>query len=254
MPQAHLNSNSDDLNIRLDHKHFTSPLNQASITLEPNAVAALKSIRGGSCEGREFTGWFDWPNRRGFKIAEEIMSWKATYREDFDLVVVIGIGGSYLGTKALADISAHTFAPGFIKDHQTSTPQLVFAGQNMSESALGDLLDLMETRSPILNIISKSGTTTEPGVAFRVLRSWLENRYGKAIAATRIIATTDLKNGALRRLADSNHYRTFEVPDDVGGRYSVLTAVGLVPLALCGFNILEMLEGAHRVFRPAPLV
>lgn len=232
--------------IRIDRKFFSEPLNKMADSLEPDALIALKSLRLKTCIGKEWTGWFNWPKEQGFKLADDIHAWKRSFTEDYDLIVVIGIGGSYLGAKAASDISSHSFAPEFSSGGKA---QIVFAGQNMSEAAVAELLELMATRSPIVNVISKSGTTTEPGVAFRVIRAWMEAQYGKEHASKRIIATTDAKKGALRRVAEENSYKTFVVPDDVGGRYSVLTAVGLVPLALMGFDIDGLLKGADKVFQ-----
>lgn len=234
--------------IQLDRKFFTPSLNLAANALEADAFKALNALKNKTCAGKEWTGWFHWPKERGFKLADEILTWKHGFKESYDLVVVIGIGGSYLGTKCISDLMSSSFAPGFNGSTAKYVP-MTFAGQNMSESALGDLLELMASKAPVINVISKSGTTTEPGVAFRVLRSYMEERYGKEVAAKRIIATTDPQKGALRKLATDTGYKTFEVPSDVGGRYSVLTAVGLVPLALCGFDIKALLQGADETFQ-----
>jgi glucose-6-phosphate isomerase len=238
--------------IKLDRQYFSQDLNAKADLLEDKALDALEKLKTKNCTGSEFTGWYDWPRVNGFKLLQEIKDWRSSYKESFDLVVVIGIGGSYLGSKALSDVISHTY--GFNegvnrKANDANRPQLVFAGQNMSESSLSDLLDLMSNKSPIVNIISKSGTTTEPGVAFRVIRSWMEKRYGSAAAARRIIATTDPSKGALRKLALGKSYKTFVVPDDVGGRYSVLTAVGLVPLALVGYDVDALMHGADETFQ-----
>jgi len=248
-------SNSQNT-LRINRDYFGRDLNQAADQLAPQARSALHSLQNKSCAGAEFTGWFDWPAGRGFSLAQDILTWQKSLTVDYDLIVVIGIGGSYLGARAVADLMTHTFAsaPG-IESTVTGKPMIVFAGHNMSETSLGELLDLMSTRKPMVNVISKSGTTTEPGVAFRVIRSFIEQHYPKD-ASKRIIATTDGKKGALRKLAVESGYKAFEVPDDVGGRYSVLSAVGLVPLALQGVDIESMLKGADRVFgdlkKPTP--
>lgn len=235
------------MTIKLDRRFFSESLNTSADRLEAKALEALHSLKTKQCTGREWTGWFNWPKERGLALAHEIRTWQNSFKEPYDLVVVIGIGGSYLGAKAVADLTSHSFAPAFTGANSKRIP-IAFAGQNMSEYALADLLELMGSKSPVINVISKSGTTTEPGVAFRVVRSWMEKRYGKDAAARRIIATTDAKKGALRKLAEQVGYKTFEVPDDVGGRYSVLTAVGLVPLALSGIDIAGLLSGASRTF------
>lgn len=235
--------------IKIDREYFGKDLNQSADALAPLAQDALKSLKNKSCKGSEFTGWFNWPETHGHKLAKDIRSWQAGLTIDYDLIVVIGIGGSYLGTRAVCDITTHTFASGMTANSTaTGKPMIVFAGHNMSETSLGELLDLMSVRKPIVNVISKSGTTTEPGVAFRVIKSFMEKRFGNE-SAHRIVATTDGKKGALRKLAAECGYKTFDVPDDVGGRYSVLTAVGLVPLALHGVDIESMLTGADRVFK-----
>ena len=235
--------------IRLDRHFFSDSLNQAADKLESHALKSLDALRAKTCTGSEWTGWFDWPKNHGFKLAEDIKVWKASLHYDYDLIVVIGIGGSYLGARAISDIASHTYAQAFAGSDKKSAPQIVFAGNNMSESSMADLLDLMEKRSPIVNVISKSGTTTEPGVAFRVIRAWMDKRFGAKDSVKRIIATTDSQKGALKKVADECGYKTFIVPSDLGGRYSVLTAVGLVPVALAGFDIDALLQGAHEVFQ-----
>lgn len=235
--------------LSLDRKYFGQSLNDAADALAADALNALSALKAKNCSGAEFTGWFDWPAREGFALAESIDGWLKTLRVDFDLIVVIGIGGSYLGSRAVSDLMTHTFAPAMgPKGTASGRPMMVFAGHNMSETSLGELLDLMAIRKPIVNVISKSGTTTEPGVAFRVIKDFMEKHYGLE-ASPRIIATTDARKGALRKLAAECGYKAFEVPDSVGGRYSVLTAVGLVPLALHGVDIKAMLNGADQVFK-----
>jgi glucose-6-phosphate isomerase len=242
--------------ITFDRQSFGQDLNNQADQLAPEALAALTQIKNKTCVGAEFTGWFNWPATYGFSLSKEIKSWRHSIDVDFDLIVVIGIGGSYLGTRAVSDITTHTFAGALSKEKtKTDGPMIVFAGHNMSETSLGDLLDFMTVRKPIVNVISKSGTTTEPSVAFRVIRDFMEKKFNKE-ASKRIIATTDAHTGALRRLASECDYKTFEVPSTVGGRYSVLTAVGLVPLALQGLDVEELLKGANRVFtdlmKPTP--
>ena len=235
--------------LRLDREYFGKDLNSAADALAANASSALDSLKNKTCQGSAFTGWLNWPATHGTKLASDIRSWQSTLAVDYDLIVVIGIGGSYLGTRAVSDLMTHTFAPAMGANATiTGKPMIVFAGHNMSETSLGELLDLMAIRKPIVNVISKSGTTTEPGVAFRVIRSFMEQHHPKDVTK-RIIATTDSRKGALRKLALECGYKTFEVPDDVGGRYSVLTAVGLVPLALHGLDIEALLRGADEVFK-----
>jgi glucose-6-phosphate isomerase len=213
------------------------------------AAKALDALRDKRCQGSEWTGWFDWPRQRGSDVKRAVKDLAQGLDVYHDLVLVIGIGGSYLGTRAVSDALSHTHAAlldGTAK--ATRRPPIVYAGHHLSEAGLIETLDLLEEKQPIVNVVSKSGTTTEPALAFRVVRDYLERRYGKAEAARRIIATTDKKKGALRQLAGEAGYKTFEVPDDVGGRFSVLTAVGLVPLALGGFDVEALLGGADAFF------
>ncbi len=236
--------------IDFDTRFFPQELRSRAETLLPAARAALYALRDQTCLGGEFTGWFDWPRRRGQTLWRDVKDYVAKLDVYYDMVLVIGIGGSYLGTRAVADALGHEYGVAFAKSGKNARrPVLAYAGHHLSEAGLVELLDLLEDRQPLVNIISKSGTTTEPAVAFRVVRSYMEKRFGKTEAARRIIATTDKEKGALRQLADENGYKSFEVPGDVGGRYSVLTAVGLVPLALAGFDAERLLAGADAVFR-----
>lgn len=204
------------------------------------AVSASAVLNGKTGKGNDFLGWMELPQQglEGSVVGDcenIVAEWKA---QGVETVVVIGIGGSYLGAKAAIEALSHSFGmkkPGM---------EVVFAGFNLSEEYHSELLDYIEDRSVALVVISKSGTTTEPAVAFRILREWLENRYGKQEAASRIVAVTDKARGALKGLATQEGYRTFVIPDDVGGRFSVLTPVGLLPIALAGYDIRAMLQGA----------
>lgn len=235
--------------IGFDSRFFSEELRAKAHALTADAAAHLEQLRRKACVGSEWTGWFDWPRERGFALAKEITDYTASLDVYCDTVLTIGIGGSYLGTRAVADALSHPYA-AFVgrSGRNPRRPLMIYAGHHVSEASLVEVLDLLEERQPIVNVISKSGTTTEPAVAFRIVRAYMEKRFGKLEAARRIIATTDRKKGALRRLADEAGYKTFEVPDDVGGRYSVLTAVGLVPLALGGFDIQKLLQGADDMF------
>ncbi|MDP4091434.1 MAG: glucose-6-phosphate isomerase [Bacillota bacterium] len=193
--------------------------------------------------GSDFLGWVDLPvdyDKEEFfrikKAAERI-------RGNSDALIVIGIGGSYLGARAAIDMLNHTFYNVLTKDNR-KTPLIFYVGNNISSTYMADLLEAVEGMDISVNIISKSGTTTEPAIAFRIFKDYLENKYGKAGAKERIFATTDKARGALKSLADAEGYETFVIPDDVGGRYSVLTAVGLLPIAVSGVNIDEMMQGA----------
>ena len=194
--------------------------------------------------GNDFLGWIDLPvdyDKEEFarikKAAEQI-------RSDSEVLLVIGIGGSYLGARAAIDFLGHSFANVVSKELRKS-PEIYYVGNSISSTYLKDLLDVVGDRDFSINMISKSGTTTEPAIAFRVFKEILENKYGKEGAAKRIYATTDKARGALKNLATEEGYESFVVPDDVGGRFSVLTAVGLLPIAVSGADIDKLMEGAQ---------
>lgn len=208
--------------------------------LAADAKAQLMSREGA---GNDFLGWIDLPvdyNKEEFarikKAAEKIQS-------DSDVLVVIGIGGSYLGARAAIEFLRHGFYNNIPKEMR-KTPEIYYAGNSISGTYLKGLMDVIGDRDFSVNIISKSGTTTEPAIAFRVFKEMLEKKYGKEEAAKRIYATTDKAKGALKNLATEEGYETFVVPDDVGGRFSVLTAVGLLPIAVSGADIDKLMEGA----------
>ncbi len=208
--------------------------------LETQLAAAHELLHNGTGLGNDFTGWVNLPfdyNKDEFarikKAAEKI-------KADTDVFVVIGIGGSYLGARAAIEFLKSDNYNALPKD----TPDIYFAGNSISGSALSDLLKICEGKRVSVNIISKSGTTTEPAVAFRVFRKLLEERYGEAEAAKRIYCTTDKARGTLKKLADEKGYECFVIPDNVGGRYSVLTAVGLFPIAVSGADIDALMAGA----------
>ncbi len=206
-----------------------------------SAGESLDVLHKGSGKGNDFLGWVDLPGNIEQDIIDNIKSVSLEFRDNVELVVVIGIGGSYLGTKAVETALGHNF-PGLIKKEH---PRLLYAGQNLSEDYLYDLQEVLENKEFGIVIISKSGTTTEPAVAFRILKQQLENKIGKVAAAKRIIAVTDSSKGALRKMADEEEYRSFIIPDDVGGRFSVLTPVGLLPLALAGIDIEALVKGSR---------
>lgn len=230
--------------LKVSEKFYGSQLRDASEVLREDAAEKFQSLVDKTCEGSEFTGWFQWPENHGRTLVEQVEAFIEGYTPPYDTVVVIGIGGSYLGAKCVYDALSHRFG---LDEESGNRKKIVFAGQNLSESELVELMEYLERREPVVNVISKSGTTTEPGVAFRVIREYMETRYGSA-ATDRIIATTDANKGALRELAGEKSYKMFEVPDDVGGRFSVLTAVGVVPLALAGFQVGELMRGAGEFF------
>ncbi len=202
--------------------------------------SAHDMLHGKTGLGNDFLGWVDLPTAYDKEEFARIKKAAAKIISDTDIFIVIGIGGSYLGARAAIE---------FLKSNNynalpKNTPDIYFAGNTISGSALDDLLKICEGKRVSVNIVSKSGTTTEPAIAFRVLRKYLEERYGEQEAAKRIYCTTDKARGTLKQLADSKGYECFVIPDDVGGRFSVLTAVGLLPIAVCGANLDALMKGA----------
>ncbi len=192
-------------------------------------------------KGSDFLGWLNLPSSITDGELETINQVATDLRSKSDIVVVVGIGGSYLGAKAAIEALGNSFATIL---PNKENPIVLFAGQNICEDYHKELLELLDNKSYSIVVISKSGTTTEPAIAFRLLKQHLENKVGKVEAAQRIIAITDKSKGALRKLADQEGYRTFVISDDIGGRYSVLTPVGLLPIAIAGFNIQALINGA----------
>ena len=231
--------------IRLEEKNAKSFMGEAAwLQAAKDAEAAAEVLKGKQGAGNDFLGWVDLPEDYDKEEFARIEKAAARIREDSDVLVVVGIGGSYLGARAAIELLSHPFAAALAAEKRGG-PQIVFAGNQLSSAYLNGLADLLEGKRFSINVISKSGTTTEPAVAFRLLKGILEAKVGKEEAAKRIYATTDKARGALKTLADSEGYETFVVPDDVGGRYSVLTAVGLLPIAAAGIDICALMEGAQ---------
>ncbi len=210
--------------------------NMKEITLN-----AAKTLAEGNGAGNDFLGWVDLPVNYDKDEFARIKKAADKIKSDSEILIVIGIGGSYLGAKAALDMLTDTFYNLKCKD----TPQIFFAGNSISSTYLRDLIELVGDKDFSVNIISKSGTTTEPAIAFRVFRDMLIKKYGADGAKSRIYATTDKARGALKNSADKEGYETFVIPDDVGGRFSVLTAVGLLPIAAAGIDIDEIMRGAQ---------
>ena len=206
------------------------------------ALAGLETLKSEQGAGNDFLGWKVLPSQTPESLICECEAirddWKA---RGVDLVIAVGIGGSYLGAKCVIEALSHNFAKQLKKK---DAAEVVFAGNNLSEDYLAELMDLAAERNVACIVISKSGTTTEPAVAFRIIKQYIEDRYGKAEAAARIVAITDAKRGALKTLSTQEGYKTFVVPDNVGGRFSVLTPVGILPIVAAGFDIRAMLAGA----------
>lgn len=207
-----------------------------------NVLKANKSLEEKTGEGNDFLGWVKLPDEVNQEILTDIESTARNLQDKIDIVVVIGIGGSYLGSKAVSEALTDNFS--HLKGEQ-NRPTILFAGQNLGEDYLVELLQLLNTKRYGIVVISKSGTTTEPAIAFRILKNHLEQKVGMEKAKDLIIAVTDENKGALRTLADQSGYKSYVIPDDVGGRYSVLTPVGLVPLAIGGFDIRSLVKGAQ---------
>ena len=209
-------------------------------TLAPAAKETLVSKSGA---GNDFLGWVDLPVDYDKEEFDRIKVAAKRIQEDSEVLLVIGIGGSYLGARAAIEFLRHSFYNNVSKETR-KTPEIYYVGNSISSRYIKGLIDVVGDRDFSVNIISKSGTTTEPAIAFRVFKEILEKKYGKEAAAKRIYATTDKARGALKTVADEEGYETFVVPDDVGGRFSVLTAVGLLPIAVSGADIDKLMEGA----------
>ena len=192
---------------------------------------------------KEFLGWLNLPTDYDKTEFKRIKKAANKIQNDSDVLVVIGIGGSYLGARAVIDSLTHSFYNS-IQEDKRKTPQIVYAGCNLSPVYMNDILEFVENKDISVNVISKSGTTTEPAIAFRIFREVLETKYGVEEARKRIYVTTDKQKGALKTLAETENYETFVIPDNIGGRYSVLTAVGLLPIATAGIDIDKLMNGA----------
>ncbi|RHH71234.1 MULTISPECIES: glucose-6-phosphate isomerase [Vagococcus] len=230
--------------IRFDYSNVGTFIGEHELGyMQAEVSAAHKTLREGTGPGNDFRGWIDLPENydkeefaRVKKAAEKIQS-------DSDILIVIGIGGSYLGAKAAIDFLNHSFY-NLLDNEERKTPQVFFAGNSISSTYLADLIQIIGDKDFSVNVISKSGTTTEPAIAFRVFKDLLEKKYGKEEANKRIYATTDKARGAVKTEADVEGWETFVIPDDVGGRFTVLTPVGLLPIAVTGANIDELMKGA----------
>ena len=214
------------------------------LSMEREVFDAHKTLTEGRGPGNDFLGWLNLPTFEQTEVIARIQAAARRIRETSDVLVVVGIGGSYLGPRAAIEL-----VKGQNHNLQKKDPQVFFAGNNLSTRAWQELCQMLEGKDFSVNVISKSGTTTEPAIAFRALKWMLERRYGTEKAKKRIFATTDPSKGALRQMATEEGYETFQIPPDVGGRYSVLTAVGLLPLAVAGLDITEIMFGAAQAKR-----
>ena len=203
-----------------------------------------KDLHKRANEEKDFVGWLELPTNYNKEEFERIKKSAKKIQKESDILVVIGIGGSYLGARAVIEALTSSFY-NMLSDEKRKTPQILYVGNNLSPNYLNELIEYIGDKDFSVNVISKSGTTTEPAIAFRIFREILENKYGIDEARSRIYATTDKEKGALKTLADKEGYEKFVVPDNVGGRYSVLTAVGLLPIAVAGIDIDKLMEGAR---------
>ena len=230
--------------IRVDVKHLSSFVNDNEFqAIAPQVKLAHDTLHNGTGLGNDFIGWVKLPTDYDKEEFARIKAAAKKIQQSCDVLVVIGIGGSYLGARAAIEFLRHGFYNNITKE-QRKTPEIYFVGNSISSSYIQGLIDVIGDRDFSINMISKSGTTTEPAIAFRVFKEILEKKYGKEGAAKRIYATTDKAKGALKHVADEEGYATFVVPDDVGGRFSVLTAVGLLPIAVSGADIDQLMAGA----------
>lgn len=230
--------------VTFDYSKATSFISEDEVTsMKKIAEDAKKVLVEKTGAGNDFLGWIDLPVDYDKDEFDRIKKAAKKIQGDSEVLVVIGIGGSYLGARAAIDFLRHGFYNNVSKEIR-KTPEIYYAGNSISPAYLQGLIDVIGDRDFSVNIISKSGTTTEPAIAFRVLKEMLEKKYGKEEAAKRIYATTDKAKGALKGLATAEGYESFVVPDDVGGRFSVLTAVGLLPIAVSGADIDKLMEGA----------
>lgn len=230
------------MTLKFNSKYSESIVTKADIeAIAPKAVAAMDTLMSKTGEGNDFLGWVDLPTNYDKEEFDRIKKSAEFIKKNADVLIVIGIGGSYLGARAVIEAVKSYNYNLLAKD----TPQIYFIGNSICPSSLNEIVALCEGKDICVNVISKSGTTTEPAIAFRVFRDLVNSRYSKEEAAKRIFCTTDASKGTLKALADKEGYETFVVPDDVGGRFSVLTAVGLLPIAVAGIDIDDLMLGAH---------
>lgn len=227
--------------IKVNKEYLTSFFSDDEIRkISAEVSNADNSLSYGTGKGNDFLGWMDLPSNISADEINDIKSCAEKLRAVSSAVVVIGIGGSYLGAKAVIE----ALSPAFRNKFEKGNPDIIYAGHNLSEEYLNELINLLDTIDYSIIVISKSGTTIEPAIAFRLLKAHIENKYGKDEASKRIAAVTDKSKGALRNLAETEKYKTFVIPDDVGGRFSVLTPVGLLPAACAGIDIAPLIQGA----------
>lgn len=231
--------------ISLNIKNLQEAVAESHIdNLKPMITAAHNILHNRCGVGNEFLGWLDLPTNYDKAEFERVKVAAKKIQENSKVLIAIGIGGSYLGARAVIEAMTGPFFNSMDEDKR-KVPAVYFAGNNISSTYLSQLIQLIDGKDFAINVISKSGTTTEPAIAFRIFKEIIEKKYGKEEAKNRIFITTDKAKGALKKLADTEGYETFIIPDDIGGRFSVLTPVGLLPIAVAGINIDELLQGAR---------
>lgn len=230
------------MSLKLNAKYLSSFVKAEELDgMKAQVETAVKTLHEKTGQGNDFLGWLDLPTNYDKEEFERIKNAAAKIQKNSDVLIVIGIGGSYLGARAAIEFLKSPFYNNLKKD----TPDIYFVGNNINPTYLNEVISICEGRDFSVNVISKSGTTTEPALAFRVFRKLVEEKYGKEGAKDRIFCTTDKARGTLKNLADTEGYETFVIPDDVGGRFSVLTAVGLLPIAVAGCDVDKLMEGAR---------
>ncbi|MEZ7892275.1 MAG: glucose-6-phosphate isomerase [Candidatus Wallbacteria bacterium] len=230
--------------LEIDVTNLLKTISEEDIkSLQPEINKACEAVFNKTGKGNDFLGWVDLPSKTDDSFIAEVENTAKKIRENADVFLCVGIGGSYLGAKAVITALNEYFYDSYEKAERKN-PVVIFAGQNLSASYLNSLFKYIKDKSVYVNVISKSGTTTEPAVAFRIIKKYMEEKYGKD-AKNRIIATTDKARGALKTLADKEGYKCYVIPDDVGGRFSVLTPVGLLPIAVAGHSIKNLIDGAR---------
>jgi len=212
-------------------------------SMQPFVNLAHKMLKEGNGLGKDYLGWIDLPDNYDNGELSRVKAASEKIRKSCDAFIVIGIGGSYLGARSAIEMLSHNFY-NFLCRAQRKSPMIFYVGNNLSSTYICELLEVVKDMDICVNVVSKSGTTTEPAVAFRIFKDLIERKYGKKGARERIFCTTDKAKGALKKLSDSEGYETFVIPDNIGGRYSVLTAVGLLPIAVAGIDIDNILAGA----------
>ena len=233
------------INLQFQYKHVTRFLSEEEIYLMQEEVDISHSLlieKAG--KGNQHLGWIDLPAKTDDTLINTIEAYSKSLREKIEILVVIGIGGSYLGSKAILEALSSPFS-SFYTDNKN--PVVLYAGQNISQDYHSELIHLLDKKEYAILVISKSGTTIEPAIAFRLLKNHIEKKYGSEESASRIIVITDSLKGALKSLSEKNGYKTYVIPENIGGRYSVLTPVGLLPVAIAGYNIRELIYGANEM-------